>query len=136
MRRRAAGLTLLLLSGLSGTASGQPIDLTACRYLTQHRPAPGVDYTPGVDVAGRPVAPADVSGSAGAAATPERFDFPLTVEFLRRSGVRMPPGATAMLPGTGDIGVLTLQANRLYVNGLPLGGQAEAGLYAYCRTLR
>ncbi|MCW2236708.1 hypothetical protein [Azospirillum canadense] len=131
-----AASPLILLAGFSGTAAAQPVDLSVCQYLTAHRPAPDVEYTPGVDVKGRPVAPADLPGSAGTAPAAERFDFPLTIDFLRRSGVRVPPGAAAKVPGTGEIGVLTLYGNRLYFNGQPLGGATEAELYAYCRTVK
>lgn len=133
--RACTALSFVVFFGMAAGASAQPIDLSACRYLTQHRPAPGVDYTPGVDVKGRPVAPADLPGSAGTAPPLQRFDMPVTLDFIRRMGVRV-PAAAAKLPGTGEIGVLTLYENRLYFNGQPLGGPTEAELYAYCRTLR
>ncbi len=136
MRIATAASPLILLAGLSSTVAAQPVDLSVCQYLTAHRPAPDVEYTPGVDVKGRPVAPADLPGSAGTSPVAERFDFPLTIDFLRRSGIRVPPGAVAKVPGTGEIGVLTLYANRLYFNGQPLGGPTEAELYAYCRTVK
>ncbi len=132
MRRIAAFLVLVPLS-ISDTALAQPVDLSVCQYLTAHRPSPDVEHTPGVDVKGNRVAPADLPGSAGTAPPLDRFDMPVTIDFLRRSGVRLP---AAGVPGTGEIGVLTFYANRLYFNGQPLGGPTEAELYAYCRSIR
>ena len=132
MRRIAALLVLAPLT-ISGTAAAQAVDLSVCRYLTAHRPSPDVEYAPGVDVRGKAVAPADLPGAAGPAPPLERFDLPVTIDFLRRSGVKLPAGG---VPGTGEIGVLTLYANRLYFNSQPLGGPTEAELYAYCRTVR
>lgn len=123
---------LAALLAFPGGAVAQ-IDLSACQFLTAHRPAPGVEYSPGVDVTGKPVAPADLPGSAGVAPPPERFDIPVTVDFARRMGFPVPQGGAA--PGV-EVGYLTWYANRLYFNGQPIGGPGEAELYAYCRTVR
>lgn len=132
MTHRSAAFLAALLA-LSGGAAAQPIDLSACRFLTAHRPAAGVEHTPGVDVNGKPVAPADLPGSAGAAPPLERFDIPVTVDFARRMGFPVPQGAAA--PGV-EVGYLTWYANRLYFNGQPIGAPSEAEVYAYCRTVR
>ncbi|AWJ83083.1 hypothetical protein TSH58p_05810 [Azospirillum sp. TSH58] len=130
---RRSVLSLAALLALSGGAAAQPVDLSACQFLTAHRPAPGVEYTPGVDVNGKAVAPADLPGSAGAAPPLERFDIPVTVDFARRMGFPVPQGAAA--PGV-EVGYLTWYANRLYFNGQPIGAPSEAEVYAYCRTVR
>ncbi len=132
MIQRSAILLAALLA-FPGGAAAQPIDLSACRFLTAHRPAAGVEYTPGVDVTGKPVAPADLPGSAGASPPLERFDLPVTLDFARSMGFPVPQGAAA--PGV-EIGYLTWYAGRLYFNGQPIGGPSEAELYAYCRTVR
>jgi hypothetical protein len=114
--------------------SGPGIDPALCRTLTRHRPAPDVEYRPGVDVKGRPVAPADLPGSAGAMA-PAPLDIPLTLDLARRMGVRtMPGGQSGALPGDTVVGRLTMDGNRLLLNGQPVDGASEAQLYAYCRT--
>ncbi|MBK3772921.1 hypothetical protein JJL56_13855 [Azospirillum sp. YIM DDC1] len=133
MMHRSALLLAATLSALSGGAAAQPIDLSACQFLTAHRPAAGVDHTPGVDVNGKAVAPADLPGSAGAAPPLERFDIPVTVDFARRMGFPVPQGGAA--PGV-EVGYLTWYANRLYFNGQPIGAPSEAEVYAYCRTVR
>lgn len=128
--RLAIVVTAML--ALPGAAFAQ-IDLSVCQYLPRHRPAPDVEYTPGVDVKGRPVAPADLPGSAGTAVPMERFDIPVTLNFARRMGFAVPSGG---LPGGADVGTLTLNGNRLFFNGQPIGGPSEAQLYALCRTVR
>ncbi|WP_448202941.1 hypothetical protein [Azospirillum sp. sgz302134] len=132
MGRRSAAFLLIAVAVLPHAAAAQ-IDLSACRYLTRHRPAPDVEYTPGVDVRGRAVAPADLPGSAGSATPPERFDIPITLDLARRMGIRVPGGG---LPAGTDVGTLTVQGGRLFFNGQPIGGAAEADLYAYCRSAR
>ncbi|MBP2312397.1 hypothetical protein [Azospirillum soli] len=129
--RRAACILIATLA-FPGAALAQ-IDLSVCQYLPRHRPAPDVEYTPGVDVKGRAVAPADLPGSAGAAAPIERFDIPVTLNFARRMGFAVPSGG---LPGNAEVGTLTLKGNRLFFNGQPVGGPSEAQLYALCRTAR
>lgn len=113
-------------------------DLTVCRYLPRHRPTPDATYQPGVDVKGRPVAPADLPGSAGATAAPQRFEIPVTLEFARRMGFRVPTGGgmAGAVPGNMEVGRLVLDGDRLLFNGQPLGGASEAELYALCRTVR
>lgn len=132
---RALPLTVAaaLLVAIAMPVSAQSPDPSVCRYLPRHRPAPDVAYQPGVDVRGRPVAPADLPGSAGA--TPQRFEIPVTLDFARRMGFRVPTGGVP-LPGTTEVGRLTLDGDRLSFNGQPVGGTSEAELYAYCRTVR
>ncbi|MFD1627929.1 hypothetical protein [Azospirillum griseum] len=121
------------LVGLNAAAqaqTGKPVvDPTLCRALARHQPAPDVAYKPGVDVKGRPVAPADLPGSAGTMATPP-IDIPLTIDLARRMGVRLPGGG---LPTDTVIGRMTLDGGRLLLNGQPLGGTSEAELIALCR---
>lgn len=136
---KTCGVLLLLLGlCLSPVAVFAQFDPMVCRYLPRHRPAPDVAYQPGVDVKGRPMAPADLPGSAGAAATPQRFEIPVTLDFARRMGLRLPTGGgmAGAVPGTMEVGRLVLDGDRLLFNGQPLGGASEAELYAYCRTAR
>ncbi len=135
MRRAAcilAACILMVTLAFPGAALAQ-IDLSVCQYLPRHRPAPDVDYTPGVDGKGRAVAPADLPGSAGAAAPMERFDIPVTLSLARRMGLAVPSRG---LPGDTEVGTLTLDGDRLFFNGQPVGGPGEAQLYALCRAAR
>jgi len=125
-----AALVVMVFSG-SAFGQGRPVvDLSACQTLTRHRPAADVEYKPGVDVRGRPVAPADLPGSTGSAPI-DRFDIPVTLDLAKRMGLRAPTGG---LRGDAQIGWLTLDGNRLFFNGQPIGDVAQAELYAYCRA--
>ncbi|MGQ9365185.1 hypothetical protein [Azospirillum sp. ST 5-10] len=136
----AAVLTAAILTTAAGPAAAQapldlqaPVDLSLCQYMTAHRPAADVEYVPGVDVHGRPVAPADLPGSAGAAAPLDRFEIPVTLGFLRRMGVSVPRTG---LPGGTEIGTLVLDGGRLSFNGRPLDAGSEGRIYAFCRSPR
>ncbi|XKH36529.1 hypothetical protein ACIU1J_19270 [Azospirillum doebereinerae] len=110
-------------------AQGRPaVDFSACQTLTRHRPAADVEYRPGVDVRGRPVAPADLPGSAPTVPL-DRFDIPVSGDLARVIGLNV-PGRDSNV----QVGWLSLEGNHLFFNGQPIGGPAEAELYAYCRS--
>lgn len=125
-----AALVVIVFSGSALGQSRPAIDLSACQTLSRHRPSADVEYKPGVDVKGRPVAPADLPGSAGAMPI-DRFDIPVTLDLAKRMGLRPPPGG---LRGDAQVGWLTMDGNRLFFNGQPIGDTAQAELYAYCRA--
>lgn len=101
--------------------------------VTQHQPAPDVNYQPGrdVDSQGRPIAPADLpSGSQ------PFFDGPITLDLqipLRRlTGDRTPPrlGRSETNVGTVTVDPLT---GKLAFNGRPLEPAGEDALAVACR---
>lgn len=124
----------VLLSVTAATAAAQApaagIDPALCRHLPAHRPAPDVEYTPGVDVRGNPVAPADLPGSGGTLSGLDWFEMPVTAAFARRMGYAVPPG----LPMSTEFGRITIQGDRVLFNGQPVGPSARAELHAVCRT--
>lgn len=146
-----AGLAACLLVLAAGSASAQSqaqlpgpiqltpdaardrpvIDLSVCQRLTRHVPAADVEYRPGVDVNGRPVAPADLPGTAGAQ-PPIPIDLPLSVDLARRMGIALP--SVPFLPDDVTAVWLSVVGDRLYLNGQPIDPGAEERLYAYCRT--
>src|SRR3546814_15670542 len=72
MMRGLVALPLLVLAVSTAAAESVVVEagsLTTsiteddCARLVPHVPAPDVEYRPGVDAAGRPVAPADLPGS-------------------------------------------------------------------------
>lgn len=67
------------------------VTLGACQRLVAHHPVPDVTYRPGVDVLGRPVAPADLPDSGGAAGLGSGFVIPLSAELARRFGLPRQP---------------------------------------------
>jgi hypothetical protein len=99
-----------------------------CRRVTRHLPDPSVAYQPGVGAGGRRVAPADLSPPQPIVpATPV---FTLGVDLQQRFG--LPSSLEADLP----IGVVTVENNRLLLNGRPLGPEDEASLAAACAAAR
>ncbi len=127
----AAVIVAMASASAQAQQPGKPVvDPALCRALVRHQPAPDVAYKPGVDAKGRPVAPADLPGSAGAMAAAAPIEIPLTMDLARRMGVRLPNGG---LPTDTVIGRMTLDGGRLMLNGQPLGGASEAELIALCR---
>ncbi|PJK29684.1 hypothetical protein [Minwuia thermotolerans] len=55
---------LLCLLPFAAVAQTVVIEEGRCRLAELHQPAPDVAYQPGVDVHGRPVAPADIGGGS------------------------------------------------------------------------
>jgi hypothetical protein len=116
-----------------GAATGEAQTLTIrrddCSRLVQHVPAPDVAYQPGVDVRGRPVAPADLPGTV-------RIDVPETITFdvaadLRRFG--LPPFSPLYEPNV-PLGRVTVERDgRAYFNGQPLQNADSDALAQYCR---
>ncbi|WP_236783613.1 hypothetical protein [Azospirillum humicireducens] len=142
-------MCLLVLTGGSALAQSQPqlpgpiplnpgpardrpvIDLSLCQRLTRHVPAADVEHRPGIDVNGRPVAPADLPGTAGAQ-PPIPIDLPLSVDLARRMGIALP--SVPVLPDDVTAVWLSVVGDQLYLNGQPIDPGAEDRLYAYCRT--
>lgn len=130
---RHALVPALIVMGCATAGAQVPtagFDPALCRYLPAHRPAPDVEYTPGVDVRGNPVAPADLPGSAGAMPGLDRFEIPVTAAFARRLGFAVPYG----LPLSTEFGRITIEGDRVLFNGQPVGPSGRSELYAVCRT--
>jgi hypothetical protein len=73
LRALAIAFSLVPATALAGF-TGIAVTPADCRLLERHQPAPDVAYRPGVDVRGRPVAPADLGGAPG-------FELPPVLEF-------------------------------------------------------
>lgn len=102
------------------------VDRDACSKVVTHVPDADVAYQPGVDVHGRPVAPADLPGS------PQIDSFVITLELnVRRFGIPV-PGPRGLDPEV-QLGVITVQGNRVYYNGQPLDDPDQQRLAAACR---
>ena len=92
-------------------------------------PDPDVAYQPGVDVDGNKVAPADLPGSPQLA-LPE--SFVITLELNLRHSVHRVPGPRGLEPKL-QLGLITVEGNRVYYNGQPLDDPEQARLVAACR---
>ena len=100
-----------------------------CDRLVVHRPDDDVAYQSGVDVEGRPVAPADLPGTVRLT-MPDTITIPVTVDIVERFGLPFDPGA---IEADGLIGTLTLRGDRLTFNGQPLYDVEQDYLNWLCR---
>jgi hypothetical protein len=117
-----------ILLVLSLSTAAQTIAERDCRRLERHVPAPDVVYRPGVDVRGRPVAPADLAPAPSI--VPERLVIYLGVDLRRALG--LPPGLIADLP----LGIIEIANGTVLFNGRPLAPEAAAALAAACAAAR
>lgn len=101
----------------------------ACRTMVEHRPAPGVAYTPGIDARGRPVAPADLPGGPRPPIDLDRLVVDITALVFPRFGYL--PGFD-IAKGEMVIGAVTLRDGRAYINGQALTPDEEERIAALC----
>lgn len=102
-----------------------------CRRLVHLTDDPGVAYRPGVDVHGRPVAPANLPAGSSLQ-LPTSFPVLITVEVLRDFGLT---GPQADLAGEAVLGTLLVDGDELYFNGRPLDPPGRAFVERACRQL-
>lgn len=150
MARAGMLMALAVLAGLlwSGAAAraqdaaGEPVRVTItpldCRPIDQgvtYNQAPGVEYEPGVDATGRPVAPADVGGGY-AVDLPDEVSFYITLDLGRRLQDRVPEKARAALQAETVLGAVTIHDGVAYWNGEPMEPSVQRELREACRTLQ
>ena len=100
-----------------------------CQKLVRYVPDPGGAYQPGVDVHGRPVAPADLPGSQMQAVLPKTVEFDVSFYPLARArGGRF--DQSEMYVGTVHY---NLENGELLFNGVPLTDPEKDELAARCR---
>jgi len=123
-----AGLGLAAL--LAPAASADiVISRRDCEYLTRYQPAPDVTYQPGVDVHGRPVAPADIGGGSQLK-LPETIYIPIEVDIGQRYHI---PANSPLWKATAEIGTVAITGDQVTFNGQPLTSDDNAALAAMCR---
>ncbi len=112
-----------------GAAQTVSITRADCARLVAHVPPPDVAYTPGVDVYGRPVEPADLPG-APRIQLPETITFDVAAD-LRRFGL---PRSSRLFQPHADLGQISVEKNgRVYLDGQPLQDSDSDALAAFCR---
>jgi hypothetical protein len=131
-RYRFLGVALAPLLAVMPAAAQQgnrPIAVApgVCDTIAHVNDAPGIAYTPGVDVDGNAVAPADMAGGSTAlnqaiASAPIK----ITVDLQKRFGI---PANSKLFQGEAQIGYVTVQDGKAYLDGQPLN-VAEQGLLA------
>jgi hypothetical protein len=120
----------LLLYAAPATAQKASVTDAECRQLVEYVASQDVNYKPGVDVRGRPVAPADLSSGPQIQA-PQNFTFDLNVD-LKQFGI--PAGSPIFQPSVG-IGKITVEngGRRVLYNGQPLGNSEQSALAKLCK---
>ena len=127
---------------LAAVCSGEAIAVTytvstdSCREIVTHVPADDVTYTPGVDVSGNPVVPADLGGGYGITA-PEEVTIDIRLDLAERLGLGggEGPGAgavSALIGGEAVVGQVTVRGNDIYWNGNLIPRDSHAALAAAC----
>ena len=121
-------LLLLLCLAINNQAHAQTIDQRLCQALIKHTPNADVTYQPGVDVHGKAVAPADLSGS-NTFKLQDSFEIPLTVNLADRLKLR-----TNRLGSNSEIsiGTLTVTGDKVLYNGQPLSDEQQDNLAVMC----
>lgn len=105
------------------------VSAETCRRLVQHAPAPDINYRPGVDAYGRPVAPADLA-PAPILGPPPQMTLNIGAD-LRRYGV---PATSPLFQPNVGVGEISFDLNgRIFFNGQPLGGAEQSALADQCR---
>jgi len=116
-----------VLLGFASETQAQPrLSSGDCVRIASHQPQPDVTFQPGVDVAGRRVAPADLAPPVKV--LPDRLWFVLSVDLARRLG--------SPLVGDLPLGIVSIENGRVLFNGQPLAPGDHASLEAACRSAR
>lgn len=126
----AAGLAAGLLTSPVTGAETVIISRSDCARLVPHQPAADATYRPGVDAQGRPVAPADLPGTAQIA-MPEEITIDITVEIQKRFGI--PSDATLFKPEARIGTVVVKPDGSATFNGQPLSSPEQQALSALCQ---
>ncbi len=115
-----------------------------CRNVTGYVPAPGVEYQPGVDVRGRPVAPADLNdaahgaahsaanGATGEVPPPDSISFEITLNLREFFNDPSGTGIGRYLDEV-TVGQVTARDGMVYLDGRPLGDALSHAIAEECR---
>jgi hypothetical protein len=107
-----------------------------CRRAVAYQPAPDVEYRPGVDVRGRKVAPADLSGQDQTTARirlPDIIAFDVKIDFAKYMGAVVTPGYD--LEGSAGLVEFDLRTGKMTFNGQPLDNDTSLEVQAQCRRV-
>jgi len=133
----AAALVVSVMGGIGFNGDGgqaraaENLKLTkrVCNKAVRHVPTADATYQPGVDVRGRPVAPADIGGGS-AIRLPDSYSINLEIDLFQNFGIPLDP----RLQGTDlSVGRIDIRGNDVYFNGQPLQDDAERAFVALCQ---
>jgi hypothetical protein len=125
----AIALVLTACAWAAPASAEVAISRRDCEQLARHEPAPDVTYQPGVDVHGRPVAPADLGGGSQID-LPEVIYIPIEVLVQDRFGI---PANSVLYDATALVGVVSVKGNQVYFEDQLLGDPEVAALEEACR---
>ncbi|MQX37842.1 hypothetical protein [Roseospira navarrensis] len=116
-----------------GTVRAVTIDAAACRRLVRYVPDPDVTYRPGVDVRGRPVAPADLHDySAFEALVPDTVTFHVVLDPFDATPAPEPRGIETPGMVLGTVGY-DINRGTFTLNGRPVTTSEQDTLSRACR---
>ncbi|PCI32337.1 MAG: hypothetical protein COB54_07505 [Alphaproteobacteria bacterium] len=129
---------LLIVSSVSA-AETLYVSVDSCRILTRHIPTDDVSYKPGVDVRGRPVAPADLSPALDLGLK-DKISFQLILDVAKESRrsadtqqqFQDHPG----LEGRINLGRIEIKQGQVTLDGKPLASQHQIELTEFCKKSR
>lgn len=111
---------LLLLIASPALAAEPVVDVQLCREMLSHTPRDDVAYKPGVDVKGRPVAPADLQTTQDYNFLKQVAEIPLTIDLAQRLSLD-----TAGLEMKTELPPLQMRPDgRIFWNGQDITQQA------------
>ena len=126
MKRLIFILSLLLLA--LPAAADVAVSKRDCDRLVKYRQAPGVEYQPGVDAHGRPVAPADLGGGY-TIKPPEIVVIPIEVLIQDRFNI---PANSVLWDAKAQVGTVIVKGDQVYYEGQLLGDPEAAALGELC----
>jgi hypothetical protein len=130
MRVQACLLATVILAAAAPPAVADvAVSRKDCDWLVRHEPAPDVAYQPGVDVHGRPVAPADLNGGAQLA-LPDVIYIPLEILIQDRFGI---PASSVLYEAKAQVGVVEVRGNQVYYEDQLLNDPETEALAVACR---
>lgn len=107
------------------------VDAAACRYLVKHQPNADVSYQSGVDVSGRAVAPADLSGGVQLVQLPETQTIDITPDLTKYLPNAKPP-YDRLTNSKINVGTVVLSGDMITLNGQPLSSEMQENLAVLC----
>jgi hypothetical protein len=122
-------ITTIIL-GLSFLVMAQPMAAEEegsmppeCRFIVKHTPEKGVAFTPGVDLKGKAVVPADINASPFE--LPDVVQVPISIDLIER--IRNAPEQFSGVEAEADYGVLEIHKDgRILYDGQDWGDPVRA----------
>ena len=129
----AAGFAALVLTAPPLGAQTITVSPSACQALTAHTPSSDVAYTPGIDVHGNDVAPADLNASGQLYFDADHeFWLPIEVPLEDVLGIATTDTLDAVRKSNIGVGAVTVKNGQAFFNGEPLGDAKSHAIAAEC----